>query len=123
MFRNAFQLPSGGFRWLRSAQLLIGLIALGLIATLTPQLASAAPVGPPTHLLAVGPTSVDNGFPVWYKDSNNLSVGTCLDITNPFCNLGAAGVPDPILPPEEFDNTGEIPTYAPDTTAHQGSQF
>ncbi len=34
-----------------------------------------------------------------------------------------AGVPDPILPPEEFDNTGELPVYAPETTAAQGSQF
>jgi alpha,alpha-trehalose phosphorylase len=34
-----------------------------------------------------------------------------------------AGVPDPILPPEEFDNTGELPIYAPETTAAQGSQF
>jgi alpha,alpha-trehalose phosphorylase len=34
-----------------------------------------------------------------------------------------AGVPDPILPPEEFDSTGELPIYAPETTAAQGSQF
>jgi alpha,alpha-trehalose phosphorylase len=34
-----------------------------------------------------------------------------------------AGVPDPILPPEEFDHTGELPIYAPETTAAQGSQF
>ncbi|HST67906.1 MAG TPA: hypothetical protein VLM05_22235, partial [Mycobacteriales bacterium] len=45
--------------------------------------------GPPSKLLAVGPTSPDNGFPVWYKDSNNLSVGLCLDDTNPFCNITA----------------------------------
>jgi len=34
-----------------------------------------------------------------------------------------AGVPEPILPPEEFDSTGELPIYAPETTAAQGSQF
>jgi alpha,alpha-trehalose phosphorylase len=34
-----------------------------------------------------------------------------------------AGVPDPILPPEEFDATGEIPIYVPETTAAQGAQF
>jgi hypothetical protein len=59
----------------------------------------------PSKLLAVGPTSPDNGFPVWYKDSNNLSVGLCLDGTNPFCNLGAAGVPDitqPVSFPDNF---------------------
>ena len=60
---------------------------------------------PPSKLLAVGPTSPDNGFPVWYKDSNNLSLGLCLDDTNPFCNLGAAGVPDitqPVSFPDNF---------------------
>ncbi len=34
-----------------------------------------------------------------------------------------AGVPDPIVPAEDFDSTGEIPIYAPETTAAQGSQF
>ena len=34
-----------------------------------------------------------------------------------------AGVPDPILPPEEFESTGELPIYAAETTAAQGSQF
>ena len=53
---------------------------------------------PPTHLLAAGPTNPDNGFPTWYKDSNNLNVGLCLDINNPFCNLAGAGVPDPTQP-------------------------
>jgi len=47
---------------------------------------------PATHMLAVGPTDPSDGFPVWYKDSNNLNVGLCLDVDNPFCNLGAAGV-------------------------------
>jgi len=59
---------------------------------------------PPNHMLAVGPTSPDNGYPVWYKDSNNLSVGLCLDINNPFCNLGGAGVPDPTQPVSFPDN-------------------
>ncbi|HST65815.1 MAG TPA: hypothetical protein VLM05_11560, partial [Mycobacteriales bacterium] len=61
--------------------------------------------GPPSKLLAVGPTSPDNGFPVWYKDSNNLSVGLCLDDTNPFCNITAADVPDvqqPVSFPDNF---------------------
>jgi hypothetical protein len=58
---------------------------------------------PATHMLAVGPTDPDNGFPVWYKDSNNLNVGLCLDDTNPFCNLGA-NVPDPTQPVSFPDN-------------------
>jgi K319-like protein len=70
---------------------------------------------PPTKMLAVGPTSPDNGFPVWYKDSNNLSVGLCLDDANPFCNITAADVPDvtqPISFPDNF----------PDETFYQLAQ-
>ena len=60
---------------------------------------------PPSKLLAVGPTSPDNGFPVWYRDSNNLSLGLCLDIDNPFCGItGADGVDvtKPISFPDNF---------------------
>jgi hypothetical protein len=78
-------------------------------------LATAATVVPPTHMLAVGPTSVDNGFPVWYKDSNNLSVGLCLDDQNPFCNITAADVPD-ITQPVSF------PDNFPDETFYQLAQ-
>ena len=67
---------------------------------------------PPTKLLAVGPTSPDNGFPVWYKDANNLSVGLCLDDTNPFCNITSADVPD-VTQPVSF------PTNFPDETFYQ----
>ncbi len=70
---------------------------------------------PPTKLLAVGPTSPDNGFPVWYKDSNNLSVGLCLDDTNAFCNITAADVPD-VTQPVSF------PDNFPDETFYQLAQ-
>ena len=70
---------------------------------------------PPTKMLAVGPTSPDNGFPVWYKDSNNLSVGLCLDIDNPFCALAGAGVPDENQPVSFPDNF-------PDETFYQLAQ-
>ena len=70
---------------------------------------------PPSKMLAVGPTSPDNGFPVWYKDSNNLSVGLCLDIDNPQCNLGAAGLPDPTQPVS-------FPGNFPDETFYQLAQ-
>ena len=59
---------------------------------------------PPTHLLAAGPTNPDNGFPTWYKDSNNLNVGLCLDLNNPFCVLAGAGVPDETQPVSFPDN-------------------
>ena len=65
---------------------------------------------PPTHMLAVGPTSPTNGYPVWYKDSNNLSVGLCLDDTNPFCNL-AADVRDATQPVSFPDNFPEETFY------------
>ena len=70
---------------------------------------------PPSKLLAVGPTSPDNGFPVWYKDSNNLSVGLCLDINDPQCNIAAADVPDPTQPVSFPDNF-------PDETFYQLAQ-
>jgi len=70
---------------------------------------------PPSKMLAVGPTSPDNGFPVWYKDSNNLSVGLCLDVDVPQCNLGAAGLPDPTQPVSFPDNF-------PDETFYQLAQ-
>jgi hypothetical protein len=65
---------------------------------------------PPTHLLAVGPTDPTNDFPVWYKDSNNLNVGLCLDVDNPFCNI-AADVPDPTQPVSFPDNFPEETFY------------
>src|SRR5690242_1186032 len=70
---------------------------------------------PPSKMLAVGPTSPDNGFPVWYKDSNNLSVGLCLDVNVPQCNLGAAGLPDENQPVSFPDNF-------PDETFYQLAQ-
>ncbi len=59
---------------------------------------------PPSKLLAVGPTDPNNGFPAWYKDSNNLNVGLCLDLSNPFCALAGAGVPDETQPVSFPDN-------------------
>ena len=59
---------------------------------------------PPTHLLAVGPTDPTNGFPTWYKDSNGLNLGLCLDSANPFCNLAGTGVDttQPVSFPDNF---------------------
>jgi K319-like protein len=69
---------------------------------------------PTSHLTAVGPTSPDNGFPVWYKDSNNLSLGLCLDVDNPFCNLAGSGIDttQPVSFPDNF----------PDETFYQLAQ-
>jgi hypothetical protein len=70
---------------------------------------------PPSHLLAVGPTSPDNGFPVWYKDSNALSVGLCLDADNPLCNIAATDIPDSSQPVS-------FPNNFPDETFYQLAQ-
>jgi hypothetical protein len=69
--------------------------------------ASAAPVppvGPPSHLKAVGPISGENGFPVWYKDSNNVSMGLCLNGADPLCGFLPGDIPNPDLPVSFPDN-------------------
>ena len=69
---------------------------------------------PASHLVAAGPTSPDNGYPVWYKDSNNLSLGLCLDVDNPLCNLAGSGIDTtkPVSFPDNF----------PDETFYQLAQ-
>jgi hypothetical protein len=61
-------------------------------------------VSPPTRLKAVGPVNPDNGYPTWYKDSSNLSVGLCLDAENPLCGFLPGDVPDPSQPISFPDN-------------------
>lgn len=58
------------------------------------------PVG--AALQAVGPVSVDNGFPIWYEDSNGLRLDLCLD-QNGFC---LTAEPNPALPISFPDNFG-----------------
>jgi hypothetical protein len=50
----------------------------------------------------MGPTSGQR-LPHRYKDSNNLSVGLCLDLSSPFC-AREAGVPDETQPVSFPDN-------------------
>ncbi len=35
----------------------------------------------------VGPINESNGFPLWYKDSNDVKLELCLDANNPYCGL------------------------------------
>ena len=44
-------------------------------------------------LTQVGPTRDDNGFPLWYQDSNNVKLELCLDQNDPNCGIV----------PEDFD--------------------
>ena len=39
------------------------------------------------ELKQVGPINESNGFPIWYKDSNNVKLELCLDANNPYCGL------------------------------------
>src|SRR3954466_16405486 len=52
------------------------------------------------HPKAVGPISSENGFPVWYKDSNGVRLELCAD-EDPLC---AAEIPNPDQPVSFPDN-------------------
>jgi hypothetical protein len=52
----------------------------------------------------VGPTSGQNGFPVWYKDSNDVSLQLCLDGNEPLCGFAAGDFPKPDQPTSFPDN-------------------
>jgi hypothetical protein len=55
------------------------------------------------HLVAVGATSGEHGFPVWYKDDKNVRLEPCLDPSDPNC-AAAAPLPDPSQPLSFPDN-------------------
>lgn len=48
--------------------------------------------------MKVGPTSGENGFPVWYEDDNGLQLQLNLDPNDPFSGLDPAEIPDPTQP-------------------------
>lgn len=48
------------------------------------------------HLVAVGPTNSEHGFPVWYEDGNGLTLDLCVDPADPMCL--AAPLPNPDQP-------------------------
>src|SRR3954466_5870826 len=97
--------PGGGPR--RSRRL-VALVLVSLTVLASGAVAAIATVvNPPGvnrgHLVAVGPTSGDNGFPVWYKDDNNVRVEPCIDANDPNC-VAAAPLPDPSQPISFPDN-------------------
>jgi hypothetical protein len=63
---------------------------------------------PPAHidntvgLKEVGPIDEANGFPLWYKDTNNVKLELCLDPADSNCIMGE--VPDPAKPVSFPDN-------------------
>jgi hypothetical protein len=61
-------------------------------------LLSFAPVNQSyAELRAVGPIDGDNGFPVWFQDTNNVALEACLDLLDPFC-LQPIPAPNPSQP-------------------------
>lgn len=70
--------------------------------------AAVAATPPPAHdngtvgLKQVGPIDESNGFPLWYKDTNNVRLELCLDPSDPYCIMG--DVPNPQAPVSFPDN-------------------
>ena len=92
---------------LRSSMIMLVILAL-LITTVS---VFAVPTPGGSHPVAVGPTSSETGFPVWYKDSNGTSMQLCLDGgLNPLCGYLPGDIPNPNAPitvPDNFPSTGE----------------
>ncbi|WP_143447776.1 PKD domain-containing protein [Kineosporia sp. R_H_3] len=86
------------------------LVAAGAVLALAGSgvVAAYAVTPPPAHLdntvglKQVGPIDEANGFPLWYKDTNNVRLELCLDPSDPYCIMG--DVPDPTQPVEFPDN-------------------
>src|SRR5262245_41211606 len=64
------------------------------------------------QLAAVGPLSPDNGFPVWYKDGQGLSLDLCLKNTG-FCLLDApVNLTNPNQPfPQNYGGTFPVEAF------------
>jgi hypothetical protein len=86
---------------------------IALLLAVSGALTAFAVVVPPANsggVVGVGPISGDNGFPVWYKDSNGVRLEGCLDGADPLCGfVPGVDFPDANSPisfpnnfPEEF---------------------
>jgi hypothetical protein len=81
-------------------------LAVLMVATLG-GLAAAAP--PPAHLnntvglKQVGPIDETNGYPLWFKDTNNVRLQLCLDPSDANCIMGDLPTPgQPVSFPDNF---------------------
>src|ERR671920_558002 len=85
----------------RRRTLTVGVAAFAMAAS-GALVASQAVTPPPAHnqgtagLKQVGPIDETNGFPLWYKDTNNVKLELCLDPSDGNCIMG--DVPDPTKP-------------------------
>jgi hypothetical protein len=50
------------------------------------------------RLAQVGPIHEDNGYPVWYEDSQGTRLQLCLDVNDPLCAMILDEIPDPSQP-------------------------
>lgn len=84
----------------RGRTVTVGVATLVLAAS--GALVASAVTPPPAHnnntvgLKQVGPIDEANGFPIWYKDTNNVKLELCTDPGDPYCIMGE--VPDPSQP-------------------------
>jgi hypothetical protein len=100
--------------------------AAALTLTVSGAVIASAVTPPPAHnagtagLKQVGPIDESNGFPMWYKDTNNVKLALCLDPSDSNCIMG--DVPDPTKPVSFPDNFPDEAFWASaDTSIDYGS--
>src|SRR5687768_14510645 len=90
----------------RGRTVTVGVATLVLAAS--GALVASAVTPPPAHnnntvgLKQVGPIDEANGFPIWYKDTNNVKLELCTDPGDQYCIMGE--VPNPGQPVSFPDN-------------------
>lgn len=50
------------------------------------------------RLAQLGPIHEDNGYPVWYEDSQGTRLQLCIDGNDPLCAIASGDIPDPSKP-------------------------
>jgi hypothetical protein len=91
----------------RAVTALVAVVALGLGSAVT----AYAVTPPPAHeingtlvgLKEVGPIDETNGFPLWYKDTNDVKLELCVDPDDQYCAV-VGERPDPQAPVSFPDN-------------------
>lgn len=80
--------------------------AFAVLVSATALAVAQVDAGPPQGLVAVGPTSSEHGFPVWYEDGNGVRLEQCLDIEDLYCDpvFLAGEMPDGTVPMSFPDN-------------------
>ena len=94
----------------RAATVGVAVVMVGTVGGIAADAASP----PPAHLnngtvglKQVGPIDETNGFPLWYKDTNNVRLELCLDPSDANCIMGALPNPgQPVSFPDNFPDEG-----------------